>query len=56
MRIDVTANVLLNYLRCRRFAALNYPEIDVISQEQKSENNNKKIAAYLKQEITTLLG
>lgn len=38
--MKVTANVLLNYIRCRRYAALNDPEADYISKEFDIHSNS----------------
>jgi|AntAceMinimDraft_18_1070375.scaffolds.fasta_scaffold00459_3 hypothetical protein len=38
--MKVTANVLLNYIRCRRYAALNDSEADYISQEYEIHSHN----------------
>jgi hypothetical protein len=38
--MKVTANVLLNYIRCRRYAALNDPEADYISHEFDVHSHN----------------
>ena len=38
--MKVSANVLLNYIRCRRYAALNDPETDYISHEYNINSHN----------------
>ncbi len=32
--MEITAKVLFNYLRCPRYAALNYPDVDVLNKEK----------------------
>ncbi len=39
--MEISTNVLLNYLRCRRYAALNYPDIDVIAKEKYFQNKDE---------------
>ncbi|XFA99390.1 DUF2779 domain-containing protein [Candidatus Izemoplasma sp. B36] len=38
--MKVTANVLLNYIRCRRFASLNDPDSDIRNQEFEVHSKN----------------
>ena len=38
--MKVTANVLLNYIRCRRFASLNDPDSDIRNQEFEDHSKN----------------
>jgi hypothetical protein len=38
--MKVTANVLMNYIRCRRYASLNDPNVEYISDEFEITSKN----------------